>query len=158
MREWTTYREELAELAHELDVAENVVFTGRRSDVARLMAAADIYAMPSLGDPMALVFLEAMAMRLPVVALDSGGAPEVIQHGTTGLLSEPGDIGGLTENLLALVRDPARREAMGAKGRRRVEACFTAPRMASDTAELYRSLVSPKALADSRQTPRPASR
>ena len=123
------YRSELMKAAHELGVAENVVFTGWRNDVPRLMAAADIFAMPSQREPFGLVYLEAMAMELPVVALDSGGAPEVVEHGITGMLSEPGDIHGLVEHLLALIRDPARRTAMGAEGRRHVEAYFTAPRM-----------------------------
>ena len=105
-----------------------------------MMAAADIFAMPSLGEPFGLVFLEAMAMQLPVVALDSGGAPEVVDDGVTGLLVEPGDTDGLTRRLLALLEDPERRQQMGAAGRQRVEALFTTPRMAADTATVYRRL------------------
>jgi glycosyltransferase involved in cell wall biosynthesis len=148
------YRQHLEELASDLGVAENVVLTGRRNDVARLMAAADIYAMPSQGDACPLVFLEAMAMELPVVALDSGGAPELIQDGATGLLSEPGDAACLTEHLLALIRDPGRRATMGAAGRRRVESCFAAPRMASDIAEVYQWLLADTPRRDGRRQPR----
>jgi glycosyltransferase involved in cell wall biosynthesis len=136
------FRSRLVELTHELGVAGNVVFTGWRNDVPRLMAAADIFAMPAVGDPFPLVYLEAMAMGLPVVALHSGGAPEAVEDGITGLLSDPGDINGLAENLLALIRDPARRTAMGTEGRRRAESYFTAPRMAGDTGEVYKWLVS----------------
>jgi glycosyltransferase involved in cell wall biosynthesis len=111
------------------------------------MAAADIYAMPSFGEPFGLVFLEAMAMQLPVVALNSGGAAEVVEHGTTGLLSDPGDIGALSKHLLALIGDPGRRELMGINGRRRVEEHFTTARMASDTALVYEQLTSRQAMA-----------
>ena len=134
------YRQHLEDLARELGVADGVVFTGQRSDVPRLMAAADVFAMPSLGEPFGLVFLEAMAMQLPVVALDSGGAPEVVEDGVTGFLVEPGDMDGLTSKLLALLEDPKRRQRMGAAGRQRVEAHFTTPRMAADTARVYRRL------------------
>jgi glycosyltransferase involved in cell wall biosynthesis len=136
------FRSTLVKLTHELGVAGNVIFTGWRNDVPRLMAAADIFAMPSVREPFGLVFLEAMAMELPVVALQSGAAPEVVEHGITGLLSDPGDIDGLVEHLLALIRDPVRRTAMGAEGRRRAEAYFTAPRMARDTEEVYEWLIS----------------
>ena len=98
-------RRELAALADELGVDDSVVFTGRRSDVARLMAAADVFAMPSLEEPFGLVYLEAMAMRLPVVALDSGGTPEVVEHGRSGLLSAPGDIDALAANIVELLSD-----------------------------------------------------
>ena len=134
------YRGHLERLAHELGVEGAVVFAGRRSDVPRLMAAADIFAMPSLGEPFGLVFLEAMAMHLPVVALDSGGAPEVIEDGVTGLLVEPGDTDGLTRSLLGLLKDPDRRRRMGTAGRQRVERKFTIMRMAADTAGVFRSL------------------
>jgi len=104
--------------------------------------------MPSLEEPFGLVFLEAMAMELPVVGLATGGSPEVVEHGTTGLLSQPGDIGGLSENLLALLRDPERRTRMGANGRRRVEEHFTTPRMARDTALVYEWLTSRPGMAE----------
>ena len=105
------------------------------------MAAADLYSMASFEEPFGLVFLEAMAMKRPVVALASGGTPEVLEHGEQGLLSAPGDIEGLAANLLALVRDPARRARMGESGRRRVEALLTSARMARDTAEVYRRVL-----------------
>ena len=82
-----SYRAVLASAIDELDVADMVTLAGWRDDVPRLMAAADIYAMPSTMEPFGLVFCEAMAMGLPVVALDDGGTPEVVVDGETGLLS-----------------------------------------------------------------------
>ena len=89
------------------------------TDVPELMAAADVFAMPSTGEPFGLVFPEAMAIRRPVVALRNGGTAEVVEHGITGLLSEPGDRAVLVENLLTLLRDPTLRSLMGEAGRRR---------------------------------------
>jgi glycosyltransferase involved in cell wall biosynthesis len=135
------YEMELQELARTLGVSDRVLFTGHRDDVEALMAAADVFAMPSIGEPFGLVFAEAMAMELPVVALDSGGAPEVIAEGITGFLSPLGDLEALTRTIGALLRDSDLRTRMGAAGRRRVHERFTSNRMADDMARVYRRVV-----------------
>jgi glycosyltransferase involved in cell wall biosynthesis len=127
----------LKEQARELGVGENVVFTGQRSDVALLLAACDVFSLPSFEEPFGLVFAEAMAMKRPVVALTNGGTPEVVEHGKCGLLSPPGDIDALAASLLRLLGDPALRTQFGEYGRSRVEQHFTPQRMASDFAALY---------------------
>jgi glycosyltransferase involved in cell wall biosynthesis len=132
---------ELKELAEELGIGKNVVFVGQRSDVARMMAASDVFAMPSFEEPFGLVYAEALAMQRPVVALGDGGTPEVVEHGKSGLLSPSGDIEALAENLVTLLRDAELRKSFGEYGRRRVLERFTPGRMANDVADLYRSLV-----------------
>jgi glycosyltransferase involved in cell wall biosynthesis len=127
----------LREHARELGIEENVVFTGQRSDIALLLAACDVFSLPSFEEPFGLVFAEAMAMKRPVVALTNGGTPEVVEHGKCGLLSPPGDIDALAVNLLQLLDDPALRTQFGEYGRSRVEKHFTPQRMASDFAALY---------------------
>ena len=136
------FRQHLVDVATELGVTGSLALTGHRGDIARLMAAGDVFAMPSVGEPFGLVYLEAMAMRLPVVALDSGGTPEVVVDGLTGLLSRPGDTESLHRNLAALLGDPTRRSGMGAAGRKRVEARFMPPRMAADVVMVYKQLIS----------------
>jgi glycosyltransferase involved in cell wall biosynthesis len=131
----------LKEHAHELGIGENVVFTGQRSDISSLLAACDIFSLPSFEEPFGLVFAEAMAMKRPVVALTNGGTPEVVEHGKCGLLSPPGDIDALAANLLRLLDDPALRSKFGEYGRSRVEKHFTPTRMASDVAEVYAGLL-----------------
>jgi glycosyltransferase involved in cell wall biosynthesis len=135
------FMDELKALARQLGIAENVVFTGQRSDMARIFAASDVFAMASFEEPFGLVFAEAMAMKRPVVALQTGGIPEVVDHGVTGLLSAPNDVGDLAANIATLLRDPALRARMGENGRRRVEAEFTPRRMASDAEKLYGELL-----------------
>ena len=100
-------------------------------------AACDVFALPSFEEPLGLVFLEASAMKKPVVALNNGGAPEVVEHGASGLLSAPGDQAALTNNLLTLLRAPGVRVRMGEYGRRQVEARFTPERLARDVEQLY---------------------
>jgi glycosyltransferase involved in cell wall biosynthesis len=136
----TSGRAELEELARELGVGQRVIFAGRRNDVRRLLAASDIFALPSLEDPFGMVYLEAMALRKPVLALDSGGVREIVEHARTGLLSPPGDQEALAANLVRLTREPMTRARMGMAGRRRLEDRFTAQRMAADIERLYLAL------------------
>lgn len=136
-----SFTAELKQLAEKLGVTEHVVFTGARSDVARIMAACDVFTLPSFEEPFGLVFLEAMAMRRPVAALDNGGTPEVVEHGKAGLLSAPYDIAAYAANILTLLRDPALRQRMGEYGRQRVIDYFNAQRMAADTAAAYEKVL-----------------
>jgi glycosyltransferase involved in cell wall biosynthesis len=133
---------ELAGLVRRRGLDGEVRFLGWRDDVARLMAAADVYAMPSTGEPFGLVFAEAMAMKLPVLGLDDGGTPEVVEHGRSGLLSTDDDVDALAANLARLLGNPDLRRQLGEYGRRRVEATFTTERLARDVADTYARLSS----------------
>jgi glycosyltransferase involved in cell wall biosynthesis len=114
---------------------------GPSTEPERYMAAADVFCLPSFEEPFRLVFLEAMAMKKPVVALSNGGTPEVVVHGRTGLLSAPGDRKALAANLLTLIGDPTLRAQMGNCGRRRVEQRFDTNRMVRDAESLYEELI-----------------
>lgn len=132
-----SYSRELRELAAQLKVSDHVVFTGQRSDIPRVMAACDVFTLPSFEEPFGLVFLEAMAMAKPVVAVNNGGTPEVVEHGRSGLLSPPWDISALATNIATLVRDPELRARLGRHGRERVVEYFNAERMARDAEHAY---------------------
>ena len=136
----TGFMELLQAIVRNEDLAENVTFVGQRSDVVRFMGAGDVFAMPSFGEPFGIVFTEAMAMEIPVVALNNGGTPEVVDHGKAGLLSDPGDIATLASNLVTLLRDPDLRARMGAYGREQVAARFTTERLASEMARNLRGV------------------
>ena len=133
------YLAELRQLAIELGVEGEVHFLGRRGDVQHLMAAADVFALPSRDEPFGLVYLEAMSMELPVIGPAHGGAREIVRHGETGLLSSPDDLEALEANIVTLLEDPALRSEMGRRGRQRVEACFTIRRQCEVMAGVYRS-------------------
>jgi glycosyltransferase involved in cell wall biosynthesis len=135
------YTEELRQIVAKEHLQDHVVFTGRRADVPQILAAADIYTMPTFEDACPLSFLEAMAMGKPVIALESGGIPELVDAGKTGLLSPVDDAERLVENILALLEDPVRRLEMGSLGRRRFLEHFTARRMADDVERVYRMLL-----------------
>lgn len=133
--------EEMREMIDAEHLKDNVVFTGFRSDVADIMAACDIYAMPSFEEPFGMVYVEAMSLERPVVALDNGGAAEIVVHGVTGLLSDVGDTAGLAANIERLVEDPALRRQMGEAGRRRALAEFGPAAMTRPLERLYRRLL-----------------
>jgi glycosyltransferase involved in cell wall biosynthesis len=135
-----SFMRELQTIIEEEDLHDTVLFLGQRSDIVRFMAAADIFAMPSFLEPFGIVFTEAMAMKLPVVALNNGGTKEVVEHGKDGLLSEPGSIATLANNLVTLLRDPALRERMGDYGREQVAKRFTIEHLAEKVAEIYAKL------------------
>jgi glycosyltransferase involved in cell wall biosynthesis len=136
-----SYLQELMEQVRRLDLEENVIFTGFRKDIPELLAAADVYALPTWEEPCAVAFLEAMAMAKPVVAWDSGGTGEMVVDGKTGFLVEPNSVPVLAEALIELLRDPELRRRFGCAGRRRVETRHTPQRMCEDMVEVYRAVL-----------------
>jgi glycosyltransferase involved in cell wall biosynthesis len=132
---------ELAELTRELGIADKFILTGWRTDMERLMASVDVYAMPTFEEPCAVAFLEAMAMAKPIVAIQSGGTPEIVPDGEVGLLAPVGDIEGLGDRILRLMNDAGLRHQMGVAGRRHVMTTRTARQMAVDADRIYRSLL-----------------
>jgi glycosyltransferase involved in cell wall biosynthesis len=144
----SSYSAELKAQARDLGLADHVIFTGFRSDVPQLMAACDIYSMPSFEEPFGMVFLEAMAMKKPVIALDNGGSREIVEHAVTGLLSEPRDIDQLAANIKTLVENPNSRKKMGERGRTKVEEKFTPVHMSAEFLRLYKNKLFPEMFRD----------
>lgn len=103
-----------------LGLGGSVVITGALpdADVIEEYRAADIFCLPSLQEGFGIVFLEAMASGLPIVACRSAAVPEIVPEGEAGLLVPPGDPQALAGALLRLLRDPPRRRRMGEAGRR----------------------------------------
>ena len=130
-------KEPLQQLATELGITTRVHLLGHRDDVPNLLAAADVFVMPSLWEGLPLAILEAMFAGKPVVASAISGIPEAIQSGVQGLLVPGGDAPALTRALRELLTDPARRAALGAAGRRRAEAEFTIEHMTDAYERLY---------------------
>jgi glycosyltransferase involved in cell wall biosynthesis len=120
-------RQRLERLAVDAGVEDRVMFAGARADaeLAGYYRACDAYVMPSRSEGFGIVYLEAMSCGKPVVAANSGGAPEVVEDGVTGLLVEYGDVPTLACSLTRLLTDRECRQRMGEAGRRRVEARYT---------------------------------
>lgn len=119
------YERTLRALAARTGVADRVVFTGAApyAELASYFRAGNVFAMPCrlrwFGfdvEALGAVFLQGAAVGRPVIAGDSGGAPEAVQHGETGLVVDPTRPEPLAEAIIPLLRDPARAEAMGRAG------------------------------------------
>jgi len=137
-------REELERELSRLGLAGRVRFLGWQRDLGPIFHNWDIFAMPSLDEGLPISTLEAMAEGLPVVATSVGGLPEAVEDGQTGYLVPASDVTALSGRLRLLILDPKRRRAMGAAGRERARAHFSADRMVAEIAAIYDSLVTDK--------------
>lgn len=135
-------RKRIQELALQSRLGEEAIrFLGFRTDVADLLAAADLFVLPSVTEGLPLSVLEAMAQRLPVIATPVGGVPELVQEGETGLLTPVDDPQALALSLARLACDRGLRAGMGEGGRRRVERQFAFNGMLDRYDELYASVL-----------------
>jgi len=135
------YERTLRALVTSLGVEGRVHFAGFQESVYLCLAALDVYVHPALMEGFGIAVVEAMAMSKPVVATSTGGLPEIVREGETGLLVPPGDSEGLERAVSALLRDPPRRQALGQAGRARVESCFTADAMMNSLTAAYGALL-----------------
>jgi starch synthase len=150
---------ETARLIEELQTKrEGVVLIERmlpRRELIQVLSHATAFACPSIYEPLGIVNLEAMACGAAVVASATGGIPEVVQHGETGLLVQleqvtdgtgtPLDpekfVSDFAAALNQVVADPARAREMGIAGRRRAEEHFSWESITETTLEVYRSVL-----------------
>ena len=112
-------------------------------EIWELLAAVDMLALPTLWpDPLPRAVMEAMAAGRPVVAYENGGVSEMVVHGETGLLCQPGDVEGLTRIILAAAGDEALRNRMGEAGRRRARELFSVERHVNRMEQVLREAMS----------------
>jgi glycosyltransferase involved in cell wall biosynthesis len=118
-------RGELEQRCVELGLEQHVNFAGFRKDTLPLYRAIDVHVMASTEEPFGMVTIEAMACEKAVVGTNSGGTPEIVADQETGLLVPPEQPEALADAIITLLRDPARCQEMGQKGRQRVLEQFT---------------------------------
>ena len=111
---------ELQALVHALGLEAITWMPGERDDVPALLAAMDIFVLPSLSEGVSNTVLEAMAAGLPVIATAVGGNTELVEPGFNGSLVAAGDPGALARALTALLASPTQRRCLGANARERV--------------------------------------
>lgn len=141
-----------------------------RHELIQVLSHATVFACPSIYEPLGIVNLEAMACGAAVVASATGGIPEVVAHGETGLLvpleqvtdgtGTPLDpekfIADFAAALIEVVSDPARARTMGEKGRVRAQENFSWESIVEKTLDVYRSVL-PKAAPTSRAASWPSA-
>jgi glycosyltransferase involved in cell wall biosynthesis len=135
------FEDELAALRDELGLGDRLRLLGFREDVDTLLGAADAVVVPSKRpDPLPNTAIEAGAAGLPVVGSASGGLPEIVVDGETGLLVAPGDAAALASALRRLADDPERAATMGQRAAALIPERFSLPRMLRSLEEKYEDL------------------
>jgi len=127
-----------------LRVGDNAILLGERKDALDILAAADIFVLPSLWEGLPYVLVEAAALGKPIVAADIDGVREVIRNGATGILVPPRDPGALAAAIILLLRDPEFARQLGEAARTEIPLRFSVKHMISETESLYLEVLSSK--------------
>ncbi|OGL38239.1 MAG: hypothetical protein A2042_06185 [Candidatus Schekmanbacteria bacterium GWA2_38_11] len=137
----------LRKYCNTLKLNKKAIFTGHRKDIPEITAALDLAvfsSLPSSNEGFGRSIIEAMAMKKPVIASDTGGVPEVVADGITGELFLSGDQQKLTEAIERLMLDEKRRFTMGEKGYMRVIENFTIEKNVREIEKIYLGLLKTK--------------
>ena len=127
----------LASAVRRLRIGESATLLGERKDAREVLAAADVFVLPSLWEGLPYVLVEAAALGKPIVATDIDGVREVVRSGETGVLVPPRDPGGLAAALILLLRDRDLAGKLGERARRDIPSAFALERMVRETEALY---------------------
>jgi len=133
-------RPRLDRLVKKLGITEQVIFAGMLTDVSGILQVMSMFVLPSKSEAFGISILEAMRAGVPVIATRVGGIPEVITNNKSGLLVEPGDPKQLASTIMRLMNDTQLQRKLVAGGRE-VVSKFSATRMASETAKLYKAIL-----------------
>ena len=136
--------ESVRQLVAELGLQDRVVITGPRTDVPRIVRAADVFALSSHSEGLPVSLLEAMALAKPVVCTDVGGIPGVVSDGIEGLLVPVGQPETMADRLVALFDNAELRQRMGQAGREKVEAEYDISVMVRLVEDEYRRILQKK--------------
>lgn len=133
-------RKSIEIMVEDRNLNRNFSFLGIRDDVEDVLGISDIFFLPSCWEGLGLVVLEAMSVGLPVVASDLQVLRETVVDNDSGILWPVHDEEGMAQQILELLADPDKRQAMGAAGRRVVEAKFSLDASAERLCQVYEGL------------------
>jgi glycosyltransferase involved in cell wall biosynthesis len=138
-------RSKLEELARSLALQQRVIFLGRKdhAEVARLMHGCELFVHPAVSEPFGLVVAEALACKKPVVASNTGGIPEIIEDGTSGILVEPGRPQELARAISSVLGDPNLMNTLSANGYAVAEKYFSHANTGRNYEKTFCELVAP---------------
>ncbi|MBI5676087.1 MAG: glycosyltransferase [Nitrospirae bacterium] len=137
-------RNNLEDHAARLRIADKVVFTGARTDIAELLSIMDVFVISSIREGIPVSLLEAMAAERAVVATNVGGNAEVINDESCGLIVEPNDTAALARGIISLLNDKALRERVGLKARLRIKEHFSVKSQVRKIESLYERILMSK--------------
>ncbi|MCE5240612.1 glycosyltransferase family 4 protein [bacterium] len=136
-----SYEQDLRARAEALSLGDCVQWLGFRTDIADLLRLCNVFVLPSINEPFGRALVEAMAAAKPVVAMRSGGVPEVIRDGVCGLLIEPGQTRHLADAISRLLADRRFAHEMGQNGWRRANRYYDIRRVAREVQEVYEEIL-----------------
>ena len=136
------FEDELRKLIVELRLGSNVRLAGFRTDTQAVVAAADVFAHPAVGDPGPNALIEALAMAKAIVTVDDGGSAEIVVNGESGLVGPVDDVDRMAANIVALLESPELRAELGRNARARAVQHFDMRRVADEMETLvYRRVL-----------------
>ncbi len=122
---------------NKFNLQKNVILTGWRRDIQRILSAIDVFALTSLWEGMPVTVLEAIASSIPVIATNTGGIEELIIDGKTGFLVSPQDTRGMAEKLTLLLKDAGLRGQIARNARKNLNGDFAVTDMVKNYQDLY---------------------
>lgn len=142
--QWNNLHQKIQDMGTE----KHVIMTGFRDDIPEIMAALDIFILPSVAsEATSQVIPQALAMGKPVIATNTGGLPEIIEDGVTGLLISPKNHDAIADAIVRMAEHKEEAEKMAARGRDKILKNYTFQRMIERTAEVYRHLLGERKLS-----------
>ena len=116
---------------------DTILLLGGRTDIYRIIKASDVMLLTSKIESMPNVLLEAQYLKVPIVATNVGGVPETVEDGKSAILHPVGDIGGMAESIVRILRDKDYRQQMGLEGYKMMKDIFFMDRMVKDVLNVY---------------------
>lgn len=139
------YLKKLKELIAQFELENDVIFTGYQEETLSLIKSLDIFVHSAIyPDPLPRAILEAAACGRPIIATRVGGVPEIIDHNQSGLMVESGDVNGLAQSCLFLLRDRKVAEKLGQRAKQKITEKFTLERHCRQIERIYFELIESK--------------
>lgn len=130
-------RARIQALINKFNLQRNVILTGWRKDINRILSAIDVLALTSLWEGLPIAVLEAIASSIPVIATNTGGIEEVIIDGKTGFLVSPQDTRGMSEKITLLLKDAGLRGQVARNAKNNLNGDFTLANMVKNYQDVY---------------------
>ncbi|UCH65038.1 MAG: glycosyltransferase family 4 protein [Ignavibacterium sp.] len=135
-----SYEAQIKKLANDMDL-KNIIFTGFRDDIPNVIAAMDIFVIPSHSEAFGVALVEAMAMGKPSVCSNSDGILDIAVDGETGYLFEKKDADDLIDKIEMLINSPVKREEYGRAARKRVVEHFEFNKLIDELVNTYKQII-----------------
>ena len=130
-------RKTIEQKAKDKGILSDIIFLPAQEDIAAVLAVSDLFVLPSLYEAFGLVLVEAMVMKKPVISTRTGGIPEVIEHGKTGILVNPADSQTLAQAITAVLQNQPLRESLARNAYHYAKEHFDVKQMVALTENLY---------------------